>query len=98
MSYQDDINWLWGNHDAPQQLKCTGFMVDGDTFPKPRGFATGQQCLINCIHAKRDGNDSLALNWLRAGQCHNPAVQNEFSQNAAAAVKYAVDTYGSQVP
>jgi hypothetical protein len=98
MAYQENINWLWGNNDSPQQILCTAFMVDGGPVPIPRGFATGNQCVRNAIKAKRDdNNDSLAINWLRAGQCHNQAAQDELAQNAQAAVKYAVDTYGSQV-
>ena len=98
MSYQTSIDWLWTNYDSPQQIQCEGFLIDGDNAPKLRGPATGQQCVINCIQAKRAGKESLAVNWLRAGQCHNDNARNEIAQNGAAAVDYAVATFGTKVP
>lgn len=93
----DNIDWLWITNDPPQQLRCTAFMVNGNGVPVPRGMTTAHECVIHALEAYKDDNIDFAINWLKAGQCHNPAAQQDLQNNRDAALSYAYQKYGPMV-
>jgi len=95
--YMVDIDWEWNTPNPPARLECLAYMVNGGGAPKLRGNATATDCVRNSIQAYRDQNHDLAINWLCAGQCHNPQAQESIRQAGIEAAQYAYQKYGASV-
>lgn len=96
MAYQDHIDWMWDNNGPPTKVECLAFVVQ-EVPPVLRGNASAHECVVNAIRATRGQQAGGALEWLKAGQCHNDGARNEIGDAGQAAVDYAVNKYGAQV-
>ena len=97
-SYMDNIDWMHASTEAPARMYCMLYVVTGDgSQPKVRTNASARECVYNSIRAYKANRFDGALNWLCAGQCHNPPAQDDLRNNAQAAVQYAYQTYGKYV-
>lgn len=93
-SYMLNIDWLWHTNDAPKRMYCLAYIVTGGGAPKLRGNATAHDCVVNAIQAYKDENLDLCISWLCAGQCHNPAAQDDIRRAGVMAAQYAYQEYG----
>jgi len=92
--YQISIDWCWGVYNPPAQIACMAFPIAGK---KLRGTATAHDCVVNAIEAFRNNDIGEAIDWLRAGQCHNAEAQAAIANASRSAVEYAVGRYGLYV-
>ncbi len=96
--YMGHIKWMWENPNPPAQMRCLAYIINGDGPPKLRGNATAHACVVNAIQAYRQDKLELAINWLKAGQCHNDQAQSEIAAGGQMAVQWALQEYGKDVP
>ena len=92
------IDQLW--HDQASQNAteiCQMYMVRAMP-PLIRGSVSGRGCVVNAIVAAREGDNKLALGWLRAGYCGDKRVRTRIDSVGDTAVRYAVKKFGSFVP
>ena len=95
-AYEIAVDWCWITDDPPKDLRCLYFVITGDgPAPKMRGMATATQCVRNAIEAYRNNRLEGAINWLCAGQCHNPSAQNDIRAAGVSAPQYAEQNYGT---
>lgn len=95
MGYQNHITWAWHNPgppSGPMGGECAAVVING----VQRGTKTAHDCVAECINTwVTSQNLATALEWLTKGaQCHNKEAQKELNAAGAAAVRYAVETYG----
>lgn len=96
--YQHAIRWMWENPNPPSQMRCLGYIVTGGGAPKLRMNATAHACVVNSIKAYRENRLEEAINWLRAGQCHNDLAQQQILEAGQTAAQWALQKYGKDVP
>ena len=97
--YQSNIDWEWGDLGAPSKARCLAYVINGSSGAKTlRGNASARQCVVNAIKAYRKEKLEEALNWLKAGQCHNDGARATIADAGQNAIQYASETYGIQVP
>ena len=96
--YMVAIKWMWENPNPPAQLRCLGYIINGDGAPKLRMNETAHGCVVNAIKAYREDKLEAAINWLCAGQCHNDAAQQDIRNGGQMSAQWALQTYGKDVP
>lgn len=77
------VDRMWRNHDEVL-LSGTG---------APAGMTT-HGCLVEAIHAAREGKLDAAARWLDIGQDCNESVAEALEENLREAVSYAFSVYG----
>lgn len=96
--YQLHIDWMWGEHSRPAQLRCTYYLIEGTSTPTLRGLASANACVVNSIKAYRKQRTQEALSWLAAGQCHNSHARSTILHAGIQALQYAEQKFGINVP
>ena len=96
--WQAKIDQLWKNEDAGSVTMTCQVHVVRALPPLLRGSISDRSCVIKAIVAWRDGDGKLASAWLQAGYCGNTPARMKIKNAGNAAVEYASEEYGNQVP
>lgn len=92
MAYQAHIDWMWGDTNPCGRPICLTYVVWNDPYIV-RGPLSARQCVQACM-ASALINMQMAVEWLCAGQAHNPDARREMREAGALAVAYAIAQYG----
>ena len=93
--FKEIIDWMWENTWDSKKPVSLLYVVSHQPLIL-RGSASPRQCIVRAIKHHRDGNPSLAINWLLAGVAHDPESRDELYKNKTEALDYATKCWGDK--